>query len=152
MLQHIASACYSVVTYAAAAYYPVVTYSRSLLPCCYICSYSQLPCSYIYSCNLRPCCNIYSCSLLPCYIYSYSLLRCCNIYSCSILPCRNLTAPAAFFVAVQVFFTLCFVLSVVGTGMALVLILCPGEEFELLILKIGYAVLFAACKKTSLIL
>lgn len=49
-----------------------------------------------------------------------------------------------FFVAVQVFFTLCFVLALVGAAMAGVLILCPGEEFERIILRIAYFVSFGA--------
>ncbi|XP_018018771.1 uncharacterized protein LOC108675284 isoform X2 [Hyalella azteca] len=43
-----------------------------------------------------------------------------------------------FFVVVQVFYTLCFVLSLVGGAMSMILILCPGESFEKKVLKTAY--------------
>ncbi|XP_037799584.1 uncharacterized protein LOC119594605 [Penaeus monodon] len=47
-----------------------------------------------------------------------------------------------FFVTVQVFYTFCFTLSLLGAGLTGVLILCPGEDFEKYVLKLAYIDLF----------
>ena len=58
----------------------------------------------------------------------------------------NFDIFSAFFVTVQVFYTFCFTLSLIGAVVAGILVLCPGEEFEKGVLKIGYITCFASCK------
>ncbi|KAB7495677.1 hypothetical protein Anas_05226 [Armadillidium nasatum] len=48
-----------------------------------------------------------------------------------------------FFVTVQVFFTFCFTFTLIGFVMVGILVFCPGEDFEPIILKIAYIVCFA---------
>lgn len=43
-----------------------------------------------------------------------------------------------FFVFVQIFFTICFVLAMLGFILSCTLVLCPGEKFEILVLRLSF--------------
>lgn len=49
-----------------------------------------------------------------------------------------------FFVTVQVFFTFCFMLSLIGAALTGILVFCPGEDFERPVLKLAYIDLFVS--------
>ena len=50
---------------------------------------------------------------------------------------------------VQVFYTFCFTLSLIGTALTGILVLCPGEDFERSVLKLGYIDLFISCESPA---
>ena len=53
---------------------------------------------------------------------------------------------SAFFVVVQLFYTISFTASLVGAVLVGMLVLCPGESFEPLVVKIAYIDCFVGCE------
>lgn len=49
-----------------------------------------------------------------------------------------------FFVAVQTFYTFCFILTLISAPIVCVMVLCSDGEFERPVLKLAYIVLFAS--------